>query len=225
MSQPGGIPAARTHCWVTVPLTLRAGTQPPSAGRVGTLKRAPTPSPVPWRWEPGCGAGRRDCSEKLSSGGLWACAMLCSLFRTLVSHPWSGRRRGAGSPRPPPVPAQRPSPPGLWVFCSQGLSISRACSWYPQCISFAPWGPRRSPAWAPPPSCPGLQEGQVKALSRKNEAEQSEEQGQQPEQAGQRGRAQSLPPAGRPVPQETQPQVVPTNPPDRLAATSLLPAA
>lgn len=140
------------------------------------------------------GSGPVPCSA--ASSGLWSLILGTSVRK----------EAGAGSPRPPPVPAQRPSPWPLGILLP-GVSVSPER--VPGILGISPLslgGPHRSPAWAPPPQAVLVsRKGRVKALSRKNEAEQSKEQGQQPEQAGQRGQAQSLLPAGRPVPQETQP--------------------
>ena len=142
----------------------------------------------------GGSSGPGPCSA--ASSGLWSLILGASVRK----------EAGAGSPQPLPVPAQSPSPQPLGILLP-GVSVSPER--VPGILSISPsslGGPGRSPAWAPPSQAVLVsRKGRVKALSRKNEAEQSEEQGQQPEQGGQRGQAQSLLPAGRPVPQETQP--------------------
>lgn len=183
--------------------------------------------PCSLRWEPGCGAGRSNCSRdalRMGAPGLGLARGASSGLWSLILGASIGKEAGAWSLWRPPVPAQRPSPQPLGILLPR---VSVSAEHVPGILGISPLflgGPGRSPAWAPPPQAVLVsRKGRVKALSRRSEAEQSEEQGQQPEWGGQRGRTQSLP--QQDVLSLKKPSQVPTNPPDRLAATSLLPAA
>ena len=157
---------------------------PPSAGREEHPKGSPPPSPVPGDGSLAAGQGGVTAQKSFSSGGSGPvpCSAASSGLWSLILGTSVRKEAGAGSPRPPPVPAQRPSPWPLGILLP-GVSVSPEC--VPGILGISPLslgGPHRSPAWAPPPQAVLVsRKGRVKALSRKNEAEQSKEQGQQPE--------------------------------------------
>lgn len=173
------------------------------------------------------GQGGVTAQETLYEWELQAWALLCGLFRALVFHPWSIDWEGGRSMVTVAATSSSPVPitPASGYSASRGLGVCRARSWYPRYLSLIPGGPWLVSCLGTPPPQAVLvsRKGRVKALSRRSEAEQSEEQGQQPEWGGQRGQTQSLP--QQDVLSLKKPSQVPTNPPDRLAATSLLPAA
>lgn len=182
VSQQGN-PSARTHCWVTVPLTPPGRALAPVQGERNT-QGLPPPSPVP---EMGAWLrGRERLLRKLSSGGSGPVPCSAASSGLLVSLILC--QEGGGSRVATATASSSPAP----ITLASGYSASRGLQYHQSVFLvssvslLAPLGALLVSSLGTPPGLSWSQEGRVKALSRKNEAEQSEEQGQQPEQAGQR---------------------------------------
>lgn len=129
---------------------------------------SPPPSPCSLRWEPGCGAGGETAQKSFSSGGsgpVPCSAASSGLWSLILGQEGGGSRVATATASSSP----RPSPWPLGILLP-GVSVSPERVPGILSISLAPGGP--SPTLLQPghptTSCPGLQEGQGRRLSRKN---------------------------------------------------------